>query len=66
VTEIQQNSRVKAEGYDVTGEVMEIRFHDDGNIARVVHDDGFENWYRVAHLTIDPDAAPVRYRRGRS
>jgi hypothetical protein len=63
VTEIQQSSRVKAEGYDVTGEVMEVRAHDDGNIARVVHD-GFENWYRVAQLTIDPNATPVRYRRG--
>lgn len=65
MSEIQKTSRVMAEGYDIAGEVLEILACADGRIAKVLHDDGLENWYRVEQLTIAPDAGTVRYVRPR-
>jgi hypothetical protein len=62
---IQTNSRVSAEGYDVVGEVIEILVRDDGRIAKVRHDDGLENWYRVESLALAPGAGTVRFVRPR-
>lgn len=66
VNDIQVTSRVMAEGYDVAGEVLQILARDDGRIAKVLHDDGLENWYRIEQLTIAPDAGTVSYIRPRS
>jgi hypothetical protein len=65
MSDIQTNSRVTADGYDVVGEVLEILVRDDGRIAKVLHDDGLENWYRVESLALAPDAGAVRFVRPR-
>ena len=64
-TTIEKGCRVLAEGYAVKGEVLMIIAGDgggaDGRIAKVQHDDGFANYYRVGQLTVVNDAVGVRY-----
>lgn len=64
-TDVEMGCRVLAEGYAVTGEVMFILAGDGGGpinrIAKVQHDDGFANYYRVGQLTVVNDAVGVRY-----
>lgn len=58
---IQTSSRVIAEGYPVPGEVLLVLARAHGRITKVLHDDGFENYYRISQLTLVTGASPIRF-----